>query len=143
VAGVSPIRTENIASAIADLRELWLDAVKSADAVRLAELVTDDVVVVHGNGRSVRGKAQLKSDFQNAFDAFSIEQRVTNPEVVVRGGWALEISAVDTRLVPRPEGEPIAVASTTVVVFQRQPDGSWKIARVLGLLDGAAQPPAE
>jgi hypothetical protein len=30
-----------------------------------AELVTDDIVVVHGNGSCVRGRDELKTDFLN------------------------------------------------------------------------------
>jgi ketosteroid isomerase-like protein len=39
---------------ITALREAWLAAVTSADADRLACLVTDDVVVIHADGRCVR-----------------------------------------------------------------------------------------
>lgn len=49
------------ASKIAAVREAWLAAVKAGDANRLAEMVTDDVVVVHGNGRCVGGKEEVKS----------------------------------------------------------------------------------
>jgi hypothetical protein len=41
-------------SEIAAVWEAWLAAVKAADADRLAEMVTDDGVVVHANGRCMR-----------------------------------------------------------------------------------------
>jgi ketosteroid isomerase-like protein len=49
--GIFPQQKANtVISSIAAVRQAWLDAVRAADAERLATVVTDDVVVVHGNG---------------------------------------------------------------------------------------------
>jgi len=48
-----------VIASIAAVRQAWLEAVRAADAGRLAAMVTDDVVVVHGNGRCVRGRQQV------------------------------------------------------------------------------------
>lgn len=125
--------TNTVASSIAAVRQAWLDAVRASDAERLAAMVTEDVVVVHGNGRCVCGREGLKEDFLKGFEAFSIEQSVSNSEVVVRGSRAFEISEVESRLTPRRGGEAAHVHSTTVVALNRQPDGSWKVGRALGL----------
>jgi uncharacterized protein (TIGR02246 family) len=121
-------------SSIAAVRQAWLDAVKVADVERLAALVTDDIVVVHGNGRCVRGREELKADFFKGFEAFSIEQKVDHAEVVIRGMWAIEIAEVESRLTPHHTGDVKHVHSTTVVALNQQSDGSWKVARVLGLV---------
>jgi len=120
---------------IAAVRQAWLDAVKAGDAERLAALVTDDVVVVHGNGRCVRGRDELKVDFLRAFEAFSIEQNASLVEIVIRAAWAFEICEVESRLTPHCGGESTQVQSTTVVALNRRSDGSWKVGRVLGILD--------
>jgi len=125
----------SVTSSVAAVRQAWLDAVRTGDVERLAAMVTDDVVVVHGNGRCVRGRDELKADFLKGFESFSIEQNVSSAEVVVRGTWAFEIAEVDSRLTPRCGGDTTKVHSTTVVALSRQPDGSWKIGRVLGVRD--------
>lgn len=127
--------SDSFNSSIAAVRLAWLDAVKAGDAERLAAMVTDDVVVVHGNGRCVRGREELKTDFLKGFEAFSIEQNVSSAEVVVRGRWAFEISEVETRLTPHLGGESQQVRSITIVALNRQSDASWKVGRVLGVLD--------
>ncbi len=66
--------TNSALSSIAAIRNTWLNAVRAADAEGLAELVTDDVVVVHGNGRCVRRRDELKADFLKGFEVYSIEQ---------------------------------------------------------------------
>ncbi len=126
--------TNSVASSIAAVRQAWLDAIRSADVERLAAMVTVDVVVVHGNGRCVRGREELKADFLKAFEACSIEQKVQDVELVIRGRWAFEISEVETRLTPHREGAAKHVRSTTVVVFRQHSDGSWKVGRVIGVV---------
>jgi uncharacterized protein (TIGR02246 family) len=127
---------ENSATvAITALREAWLAAVTSADAGRLASLVTDDVVIVHGDGRCIRGKDELKADFLKAFESFRIHQRVLDPEISIRGNWAFEIAKVESTLTPIRGGETKRAITTTLVALCRQPDGSWKVARVVGLLE--------
>ena len=122
-------------SSIDAVRQAWLDAIRAADNERLAALVTDDVVVVHGTGRCVRGRDELKLDFRSAFGALSIEQGASTVELVVRGSWALEIADVETKLTPRSGGGRTIFHSTTVTALKRQSDGSWKVGRVLGVLD--------
>ena len=128
---------DSASSSIDAVQQAWLDAIKAADVERLATLVTDDVVVVHGTGRCVRGRDELKMDLRNAFKAFSVEQSVSTAGLVVRGSWALEIADMETKLTPRSGGEGMLFHSTTVTALNRQPDGSWKIGRVLGVLDSS------
>ncbi len=134
-------KTDSIASPIVAVRQAWLDAVKAGDAERLAAMVTDDIVVVHGNGRCVRGREEVKADFVKGFEAFSIELNVSSTEVVLRGRWAFEIADVESTLIPVGGGKPIRISSTTVVALGRQPDGAWKIGRVLGVLDSPLPSP--
>jgi len=126
---------DTVAVSIAAVRQAWLDAVRAGNAERLATLVTDDIVVVHGSGRCLHGKDELKADFSKGFETYSIEQSVSSTEIVVRGRWAFEISEVESKLTPCVGGEPTHVHSTTIVALHRQPDGSWKVGRVLGVLD--------
>jgi len=127
--------SDSTSSSIDAIRQAWLDAIRTADVERLVALVTDDVVVVHATGRCVRGRDELKMDFRNAFDAFSIVQNVSTAGLVVRGSWTLEIADVETKLTPCTGGEQTVFHSTTVTALKRQSDGSWKVGRVLGVLD--------
>jgi len=128
---------DSAASSVAALRQAWLDAVRAGDVERLASLVTDDVVVVHGNGRCVQGRDELMMDFAKAFERFTIEQTVSSAEVIFRGRWAFEIAEVKSTLSPLGGGDALHVASTTVVALAHQPDGAWKIGRVVGVIDSA------
>jgi len=119
---------------ITALREAWLEAVRSADISRLVSLIADDVVIVHGDGRCIHGKDEFKADFLKAFESFRIEQRVVDPEIRILGNWAFEIAKVESTLTPIRCGETKRAIATTLVCLRRHPDGSWKVARVIGLL---------
>ena len=127
--------THSAISKIAALREAWIAAVKANDADRLSVLVIDDVVVVHGNGRCVCGKEELKADFLKGFERFSIDQKVSSADVIFRDKWAFEIGEVESTMTPVSGGVQIHAHSRTDVVLVLQPDSSWKVARVLGLID--------
>ena len=127
--------TESDGVRIAALRQAWLAAVKASDADSLAQMLTDDVVVVHGNGRCVCGKEAVRADFLEGFRRFAIDQQVSPTEVIVREKWAFEISEVESELTPIQGGQQVHAHSRTIVVLSRQSDSSWRVCRVLGLLD--------
>ena len=77
--------TDSDVSKIAAVWEVWNAAREANDASRLATFVTDDVVFVHGNGRCVCGKEELKADFLNSFERFDFDRRYLPAETVVRG----------------------------------------------------------
>ena len=66
----SEMPDEAVVAAIAKVRETWLDAVRVADVERLVDMVTDDIVVMHGTGRCLRGKDELSADFCEALKRF-------------------------------------------------------------------------
>lgn len=121
---------------ITTLREAWLAAITTGDVDRLASLVADDVVIVHGDGRCIRGRDEFKTDFLKAFESSRINQKVVDPEIRVRGDWAFEIANVKSTLTPIRGGAAICAVTTALIAMRRQPDGAWKVARVVGLLDG-------
>lgn len=65
-----------------------------------------------------------------------MDQRVLSADVIVRNGWAFDIGEVQSTLTPVHGGTQIQAHSRTVVVLVRQHDASWRVSRVLGLLDG-------
>jgi uncharacterized protein (TIGR02246 family) len=127
--------TDSDSSKIAALREAWLAAVKASDAGSIAEMLADDVVVVHGNGRCVCGKEAVRADFLEGFGRFAIDQKVSPTEVIVGKKWAFEISEVESDLTPIQGGQQVHAHSRTIVVLSRQSDASWRVYRVLGLSD--------
>jgi uncharacterized protein (TIGR02246 family) len=126
--------TDSAVSKIAALRKAWSAALQGEDANGLAALMTDDIVLVNGNGRCVSGKEKLQEDIRNRFERFDFERRSSRAELVVRDRWAIEIAEVESNLVAVRGGIQVHANSKTVIAFARQPDASWKVARILELL---------
>jgi uncharacterized protein (TIGR02246 family) len=122
-------------SKIAAVWDDWNAALKANDASLLGAFVTDDVVFVHGNGRCVCGKEELKADFLRSFERFDFDRKCSPAEIVVRDKWAFEICEVESTLTAVRGGIQVRARSRNVIVFARQLDSSWKVARVLELLD--------
>src|SRR5436309_9908274 len=113
------------------LRSEWVNAVKAKDLDRLLELVTDDVVVIHPNGRSTLGKVELRADLESNFARFTIKDQIVEAhELIVSGDWAFERAAVKTSVAPA-NGEPFNVESTTIVILNRKT--TWKISRTIAV----------
>jgi uncharacterized protein (TIGR02246 family) len=127
--------TDSDNSKIAAVWEVWNAALKANDASGLAAFVTDDVVFVHGNGRCVCGKEELKADFLKSFERFDFDRKFSPAEIVVRDKWAFEICEVESTLTAVRGGIQVRAHSRNVIAFARQPDSSWKVARVIELLD--------
>lgn len=121
-------------SKIAALRKAWSAALQREDANGLAALMTDDVVFVYGNGRCVCGKEELQADILHRFERFDFERRSSLAEIVVRDKWAVDICEVESNMTAVRGGIQVHANSKTVIAFTRQPDTSWKVARIVELL---------
>ena len=118
---------------IAAVRAAWIRAVEASDINALIALATDDIVVVHGKGKAAVGIDALRADLQHDFGIFDVEPRDSSAEIIVHNKWAIEFCEVDQMLSGVRGGTGVRTHSRIVAVFSRQPDASWKVARVIGL----------
>ena len=127
--------TDSDVSKIAALWEAWNAALKGNDANGLLALMTDDVVFVRGNGQCVCGKKEFQVHILKGLGRFDFDRKYLPAEMVVVGKWAFEICDVETTLTSVQGGIQVHSSSRTMIVFVRQPDTSWKVTRVLELLE--------
>lgn len=120
-------------SKIAAVRAAWISAVKASDINGLIALATDDIVVVNGNGKAATGVDALRAGLTHDFGLFDLELRDSSAEMIVHDSWAIEFCEVDRMVSAVKSGRPFQTHSRTIAVFARQPDASWKVARVIGL----------
>jgi ketosteroid isomerase-like protein len=118
---------------IAAVRAAWIRAVEASDIGALIALATDDIVVVHGNGKAAIGVDALRADLKHDFGIFDVEPRDASAEIIVHDKWAIEFCEVDQMVSGVKGGSGVQTHSRIVAVFSRQPDASWKVARVIAL----------
>lgn len=119
-----------------------IDATLSRDTAALTELWTDDAVRL-GQGESDDiGKEAIRATNER-FKAATPELRVLSyvPEVkdltVTDDGWAFEWRYFTASIVESPGGEEKRVRGKVLLIMKRQPDGSWKCARGMGVMNPA------
>jgi len=121
-------------AAIAALRQRWIEAMADGDAGRLAEFMTEDIVVVHGNGRTVSGRETVAEDLRRYFATGAISQVVEPQEIVVSADWAFERAMVRSSLRAAGSERSTEVTSNTWTLLRRDPGAGWRVARTIGVV---------
>ena len=120
---------------ITEVRQAWRQAVRDGDGNRLTNFVTADVVAVLKDGRCICGKEALKGILQHAFELYDVERNILSSRVVMRDNWAIELDEMESTVSPVRDGMHIHAHLKTVIVYGRQAEGEWKVARLMELLD--------
>ena len=113
-------------------------ATLSRDTAALTELFTDDGVRLSQGEPDDIGKEAIRATNER-FKAATPELRVLsyvpeNKEVTVTDGWAY-VWGYTASYVESPGGEEKRVRGTRLMVLKKQPDGSWKCARAMGVMN--------
>jgi len=118
------------AQAIDRTREAHVDALNRGDADGWAAAFADDAVQMPPNGPANVGKDQIQAFCGAMLSAFGAEFSLAPEEVRSAGAdWAFERGTYEITLSPKAGGEPINDAGKYITLYQRQPDGSWAMAR--------------
>ena len=120
-------------SKITAVRKAFNQAVKRSEVRELRDLLTDDVVAIHEDGRCMCGKEEVEVFFRHAFARYDIEAAILSSDVIIHDKWAIEMDEVDSVRASFEYGAPIKARFKAVFVFGRQSDSSWKIARIIEL----------
>jgi ketosteroid isomerase-like protein len=116
------------------------EAVKSGNIEGYLAVVTDDAVLMPPDHRSLSGKGEIGPWGKAFSEQFAMESYTpVDHELVVTGDWAFRRSNYRAILRPRSGGDSVTDLGKFIIIYRRQPDGSWKIARDIFNRDG---PPA-
>jgi uncharacterized protein (TIGR02246 family) len=117
----------------------WMAAVEASDLETLGRLMTEDIVVIHGNGRLVCGRNAVMNDIARSLEEFSVQQTVEPEETIVAGEWAFDRATVHTTIKSRKHGDTKQFDSRTVTVLRQQGDTGWRVARVMGVIKASGR----
>ena len=112
----------------------WTAAVEAGDLAQLGRLMTEDIVLIHGNGRLVRGKEAVMNDFARSLQGFSVQQRVESEETILAGEWAFDRAKVHTITSSRKSCDTKQFDSRSVTILRKRSGLGWCVARVIGVI---------
>jgi uncharacterized protein (TIGR02246 family) len=122
--------------AIEDAMTKYVDAVKRGDPAAIAAAHTDDAIVVMPSGPPMKGRSGVSEGFAKMLAASSVKElRSSNVDRTVTGDVAVETGSFAVTMQPRAIGQEVTDKGQYMVVWQRQTDGSWRIARAFNRLD--------
>jgi uncharacterized protein (TIGR02246 family) len=131
--------------AIKILRDAFVKAHNDGDADRLAELFTDDAILIPADDATCEGREEIADYLQGVLEESPSSLEFEVKETKVLGDWAFErIDA--TVVVPDPvTREEWEVWARYLWVLKRQPGGQWRIARLITNIDesGDEEPDGE
>ena len=106
-------------------------AALNANDGSIVDLGTEDAVVMYAGEPAAIGKEASRARQQAFRDQFTYEETRSVDEVVISGDWAFVRWAGTGTVTPKDGGEPSVFDRKGITIFQRQPDNSWKMARVI------------
>lgn len=131
--------TEADVAAIRAINQEAAAAHGAGDAVRWASLFTADGVLLPEGAPAVTGRDSLVAFARAFYAANRVTVTIEPMEIEVAGDWGFSRDRVSGTLTPKAGGASIPMVAKQIVIWRRQPDGSWKAARVIFNSD---QPPA-
>jgi uncharacterized protein (TIGR02246 family) len=130
---------EHARAGIDKTRSEYVAAWKAANAIKLAELYTDNALVLYPNQPAVMGRSAIVNYFKGFFAEFpQNEFELTSAEIEIAGPWAFDRGAYRWKGVPRAGGKPVEDSGKYLVILQRQASGEWKVARDMDNSDRSA-----
>ncbi|HKI77955.1 MAG TPA: DUF4440 domain-containing protein [Ignavibacteriaceae bacterium] len=98
------------------------------DSVSVANLYTEDAVLLPPNSAMVKGRDGIESVWGSFFRLGKIDIKLTAEDVYGEGSIAVETGKYDLTI--QPEGTtPIKDHGKYIVVWQKQSNNSWKLKR--------------
>lgn len=121
--------------AIQKLHQQDIEATLARDPQALADLFTDDGVLLEPGGPAVIGKPAIlagnKKDNLEHPDAKVVSYKPEIKDLQVVDGWAFEWDTFDGSYKESEKAEVKTFRAKALRVLKKQPDGSWKFARVM------------
>lgn len=116
----------------------FVAAMVNGDTAAMIANYADDAVVLGAGEKAARGRDAIVKSMgavrETKVSAFALKTE----DVIVSGEYAIETGAYDMTMRPKASAAMHDVGKY-IVVWQHQPDGSWKIIRDIWNSDGPAK----
>jgi uncharacterized protein (TIGR02246 family) len=127
--------SESDLRAIQKLHQQDIDATLARNPQALADLFTDDAVLLEPGAPAVIGKPAILADNQKDTrehpDAKVVSYKPEIKDLQVADGWAFEWDTFEATYQESQKAEVKTFRAKALRILKKQPDGSWKFARVM------------
>src|SRR5262252_10026948 len=120
---------EQDVAAIMEFNKHYLGAINDGDIKTLAALTTDGHVMIAPNRPPIVGKAANDAMNGSAFEQFVFDESWSPTQTVVSGDLAFQQGTYVSTAKPRAGGESRTIRGNFLRIYQRQPNGEWRMTR--------------
>ena len=114
---------------ITAFNERYLQSINEEDIATLSSLTTDGHVMLVPNREPVVGKSANDAMNGGAFERYDFSETWTPVETVIDGDLAFQRGTFTTIATPKGDGERLEVSGSFMRIYQRQPNGEWRMTR--------------
>lgn len=125
----APSGEARLDSAIQKANSEFLTAAKMGDAATIAAPYADNAVFVLSDGTCIQGRAEIEKMYRRRFEQSGPPNstKLDSKNVILDGDVAYESGNAEITVMK--EGKPLTRTSRYLTIWQRAPDGEWKIVR--------------
>ena len=117
-------------AALNKLREDFITAFNSADAIRIAATYSEDAVLMPQNQEPVTGRTAIETYYKGLHNQVNAKISFTSQELTMIGDdSAFDRGTYVMSIAPKAGGTAMEDAGKYLAILQRQPDGAWKVTR--------------
>jgi ketosteroid isomerase-like protein len=110
------------------------DAYKSGSP-SYVELYDDSPIMTFVGRPPMTSKTAISGFCREFVEKYETDQNLTTEDIIEAGDWAVARNLYDLTSIPTAGGSPRRITGRNQLILKRQPDKSWKIARVIGNIE--------
>jgi ketosteroid isomerase-like protein len=126
-------------AAIEAFNQAYLKAINDEDIAALSALTTEGHIMLMPGRAPLVGKAANDEANGRAFEQFDFEETWTPVETVISGDWGHQRGTFTTIIIPKDGSAQREVSGNFLRIYQRQPNGEWRMIRDMFNSDRPAQ----
>jgi ketosteroid isomerase-like protein len=131
-AGCSQLAPPTFADDLAQItafNERYLQSINAEDIAALSSLTTDGHIMLPPNSEPVVGKSANDAMNGGAFERYDFSETWSPVETVIDGDLAFQRGTFTTIATPKGEGDRLEIHGSFLRIYQRQPNGDWRMTR--------------
>jgi ketosteroid isomerase-like protein len=114
---------------LAKIREAWVQDLRTKQLEPLLKFYAPDAVFLQPTGERIAGSAALRTLFQTIMATFNSDLTLHSQNLETSGDLAYDSGDFQETLTTIATGAKITTKGSYIIIFKRQPNGSWQIVQ--------------
>jgi ketosteroid isomerase-like protein len=114
---------------LAKIREAWVQDLRTKQLEPILQFYAPDAVFLQPTGERITGSAALRTLFQTVMAAYNSDLTLHSRNLETSGDLAYDSGDFEETLTTIATGAKITTKGSYIIIFKRQPNGSWQIVQ--------------